>query len=150
MGFLISSGSAMPSVLHVLCGSSCSGSFVLYSACPDVAKIFQRTPYIANLKPGGDYVAKDFGEAGGVPMLMKTLHESGLINGDCLTVTGQTWAEYLEDIEWDPNQLWIAIEANYYRLQDALRKCVWDFFVNQTCSTIIIVSCKCLLSSFSV
>ncbi|HBX96953.1 MAG TPA: dihydroxy-acid dehydratase, partial [Hyphomonas sp.] len=41
---------------------------------------------------------------GGVPMLMKTLHESGLINGDCLTVTGQTWAEYLEDIEWDPNQ----------------------------------------------
>ena len=49
----------------------------------DVAKIFQRTPYIANLKPGGDYVAKDFGEAGGVPMLMKTLHESGLINGDC-------------------------------------------------------------------
>ncbi len=70
----------------------------------DVAKIFQKTPYIANLKPGGDYVAKDFGEAGGVPMLMKTLHESGLINGDCLTVTGQTWAEYLEDIEWDPNQ----------------------------------------------
>ena len=70
----------------------------------DVAKIFQRTPYIANLKPGGDYVAKDFGEAGGVPMLMKTLHESGLINGDCLTITGQTWAEYLEDIEWDPNQ----------------------------------------------
>ena len=70
----------------------------------DVAKIFQKTPYIASLKPGGDYVAKDFGEAGGVPMLMKTLHEAGLINADCMTVTGKTWAENLKDVTWDPNQ----------------------------------------------
>lgn len=70
----------------------------------DVAEIFKKTPYLASLKPGGDYVAKDFGEAGGVPMLMKTLHEAGLIHGDCLTVSGQTWAEYLEGIEWNPNQ----------------------------------------------
>ena len=70
----------------------------------DVAEIFKKTPYLADLKPGGNYVAKDFGEAGGVPMLMKTLHEAGLIHGDCLTVTGQTWAEYLEGITWNPNQ----------------------------------------------
>ncbi|MFN7055976.1 dihydroxy-acid dehydratase [Hyphomonas sp.] len=70
----------------------------------DVAEIFKKTPYLADLKPGGNYVAKDFGEAGGVPMLMKTLHEAGLIHGDCLTVTGETWAEYLEGIQWNPDQ----------------------------------------------
>ena len=70
----------------------------------DVAEIFKKTPYIASLKPGGDYVAKDFGEAGGVPMLMKTLLDEGLIHGDCLTVTGKTWAEYLEDVTFDPTQ----------------------------------------------
>ncbi|MEM5517669.1 dihydroxy-acid dehydratase [Henriciella sp. AS95] len=70
----------------------------------DVAEIFQKTPYIASLKPGGEYVAKDFGEAGGVPMLMKTLHEEGLIHGDCMTVTGKTWAENLEEVTWNPEQ----------------------------------------------
>ena len=70
----------------------------------DVAETFQRTPYIADLKPGGNYVAKDFGDAGGVPMLMKTLLEEGLIHGDCLTVTGKTWADFLEDVTWDPEQ----------------------------------------------
>ena len=70
----------------------------------DVAETFQRTPYITDLKPGGNYVAKDFGEAGGVPMLMKTLLDEGLIHGDCLTVTGKTWAEFLEDVTWDPEQ----------------------------------------------
>ncbi|MCL4139136.1 UNVERIFIED_CONTAM: hypothetical protein GTU68_045261 [Idotea baltica] len=70
----------------------------------DVHEIFQKTPYIASLKPGGDFVAKDFGEAGGVPMLMKTLHEQGLIHADCMTVTGKTWREILEDVTWDPDQ----------------------------------------------
>ncbi|MEO1643497.1 MAG: dihydroxy-acid dehydratase, partial [Pseudomonadota bacterium] len=70
----------------------------------DVAEIFAKTPYIADLKPGGNYVAKDFGEAGGVPMLMKTLHEHGFINADCMTVTGKTWREILEDVTWDPTQ----------------------------------------------
>ncbi len=70
----------------------------------DVAEIFARTPYIASLKPGGDFVAKDFGEVGGVPMLMKTLHEEGLIHADCITVTGQTWAEILEDVTFNSDQ----------------------------------------------
>ncbi|HIK65334.1 MAG TPA: dihydroxy-acid dehydratase, partial [Henriciella marina] len=70
----------------------------------DVARIFEKTPYIASLKPGGEYVAKDFGEAGGVPMLMKTLLEEGLIHGDCITVTGKTWAENLEEVTWNPEQ----------------------------------------------
>ena len=56
----------------------------------DVAKIFKRTPYLADLKPGGKYVAKDMWLAGGVPMLLKTLYEGGYIHGDCMTVTGKT------------------------------------------------------------
>jgi dihydroxy-acid dehydratase len=70
----------------------------------DMAEIFAKTPYIANLKPGGEYVAKDFGEAGGVPMLMKTLYEAGLIHGDCMTVTGKTVAENLKDVVFNKDQ----------------------------------------------
>ena len=47
----------------------------------DVAKIFKKTPYLADLKPGGKYVAKDMWEAGGVPMLLKTLFDGGYIHG---------------------------------------------------------------------
>ena len=70
----------------------------------DVAEICARTPYIADLKPGGRYVAKDMGEAGGVPMLMKTLLEGGLLHGDCMTVTGKTLAENLEDVVFPTDQ----------------------------------------------
>ena len=69
-----------------------------------VAEVFQRTPYLADLKPGGNYVAKDMGEAGGVPMLMKTLDEAGLIHRDCMTVTGKSWGDNLEDVKWDETQ----------------------------------------------
>jgi dihydroxy-acid dehydratase len=70
----------------------------------DFAEIAQRTPYIADLKPGGRYVAKDMGEAGGMPMLLKTLLEGGYIHGDCMTVTGKTIAENLEGVEWRSDQ----------------------------------------------
>ena len=62
----------------------------------DVCDIFRKTPYIADLKPGGRYVAKDLWEAGGVQALMKTLLDGGHLHGDCLTVTGRTIAENLE------------------------------------------------------
>jgi dihydroxy-acid dehydratase len=70
----------------------------------DVAEIAHRTPYLADLKPGGRYVAKDMGEAGGVPMLLKTLLEAGLIHGDVMTVTGKTLAENLADVVWRDDQ----------------------------------------------
>jgi dihydroxy-acid dehydratase len=70
----------------------------------DVAEIFKRTPYLATLKPGGLYVAKDMWEAGGVPMLMRTLLDGGYIDGACLTVTGKTVAENLKDVTFNPNQ----------------------------------------------
>ncbi|RWF49686.1 MAG: dihydroxy-acid dehydratase [Mesorhizobium sp.] len=70
----------------------------------DVAKIFEKTPYIADLKPGGKYVAKDMFEAGGIPLLMKTLLDHGYLHGDCLTVTGRTLAENMEHVAWNDSQ----------------------------------------------
>ena len=70
----------------------------------DVAAIFKRTPYLASLKPGGQYVAKDMWEAGGVPMLMRTLLDGGYIDGTCMTVTGKTVAENLREVKFNSAQ----------------------------------------------
>ena len=70
----------------------------------DVAAIFKRTPYLASLKPGGEFVARDMWEAGGVPMLLRTLLDGGFIHGDCMTVTGKTIAENIRDVKFNLNQ----------------------------------------------
>jgi dihydroxy-acid dehydratase len=70
----------------------------------DVAEFFKTTPYMADLKPGGNYVAKDMYEAGGVYMLMKSLLGEGLLHGNCLTVTGKTLGENIDEITWNPDQ----------------------------------------------
>jgi dihydroxy-acid dehydratase len=70
----------------------------------DVAEFFKTTPYMADLKPGGKYVAKDMYEAGGVYMLMKTMLAEGLLHGNCLTVTGKTLGENIDQITWNPDQ----------------------------------------------
>ncbi|AWN37096.1 dihydroxy-acid dehydratase [Methylobacterium radiodurans] len=85
----------LPAIAH-----ECGIEFTLF----DVAEIFRRTPYIADLKPGGRYVAKDMFEVGGIPLLMKTLLDHGYLHGDCLTVTGRTIAENLEKVAWNPDQ----------------------------------------------
>jgi dihydroxy-acid dehydratase len=70
----------------------------------DVAEIFKSTPYLADLKPGGNYVATDMYEAGGVYMLMKTLLAEGLLDGNCVTVTGRTLGENIDQVTWNPDQ----------------------------------------------
>ena len=70
----------------------------------DVARIFKKTPYLADLKPGGKYVAKDMWKAGGVPMLLKTLLDGGYIHGDCMTVTGKTMRQNLKNVKFNKNQ----------------------------------------------
>lgn len=60
-----------------------------------VGEVFKRTPLIADLKPGGKYVAKDLFEAGGVSAVLAELLRGGYLHGDCLTVTGKTLAENL-------------------------------------------------------
>jgi dihydroxy-acid dehydratase len=70
----------------------------------DVAEIFKTTPYCADLQPGGQYVARDMYDAGGVYMLMKTLLAEGFLHGDCLTVTGKTLGENIDRVTWNPDQ----------------------------------------------
>lgn len=64
----------------------------------DVCDIFRDTPYFVDLKPGGTYVAKDLYEVGGVPVVMKELRKAGLINEDCMTVSGYSLGEELDKI----------------------------------------------------
>ncbi|PZO80712.1 dihydroxy-acid dehydratase [Sphingomonas hankookensis] len=70
----------------------------------DVAEAFKSTPYVADLKPGGKYVAKDMYEAGGVYMLMKTMLANDLLDGNCMTVTGRTLGENIDEVTWNPDQ----------------------------------------------
>jgi dihydroxy-acid dehydratase len=85
----------LPAIAH-----ECGIKFDLF----DVAAVFKRTPYIADLKPAGRYVAKDLFEAGGVPLLMKTLLDHGFLNGGCMTASGRTVAENLKRVKWNRDQ----------------------------------------------
>ena len=85
----------LPAIAH-----ECGIKFDLF----DVTEIFRKTPYIADLKPSGRYVAKDMFEAGGIPLLMKTLLDHGYMHGDCLTVTGRTIAQNMAHVSWNPDQ----------------------------------------------
>lgn len=94
-------GGSTNGALHLpAMANECGIDFDLF----DVAEIFRSTPYCADLKPGGTYVAKDMYEAGGVYMLMKTLLAEGLLHGDCLTVTGRTLGENIDEVTWNPDQ----------------------------------------------
>ncbi|NNC72159.1 MAG: dihydroxy-acid dehydratase [Sphingomonadaceae bacterium] len=94
-------GGSTNGALHLpAMASECGIDFDLF----DVAEIFKSTPYLADLKPGGKYVAKDMYEAGGVYMLMKTMLDGGLLDGDCLTVTGKTIGENIGQVTWNPDQ----------------------------------------------
>ncbi len=88
-------GLHLPAIAH-----ECGIDFDLH----DVAEIFGKTPYIADMKPGGRYVAKDLFEAGGVEIVMKTLLDGGYLHGDCITVTGKTIAENLADVTFPTGQ----------------------------------------------
>ncbi|MFW2829757.1 dihydroxy-acid dehydratase [Sphingomonas sp. ID0503] len=94
-------GGSTNGALHLpAMANECGIEFDLF----DVAEIFKTTPYIADLKPGGQYVARDMHEAGGIYMLMKTLAAEGFLHLDCLTVTGKTLGENIDQVMWNPDQ----------------------------------------------
>ncbi len=94
-------GGSTNAALHLpAMANECGIDFDLF----DVAEIFKSTPYIADLKPGGKYVAKDMHDAGGVYMVLRQLFDAGLLHGDCMTVTGRTLAENIAEITWNPDQ----------------------------------------------
>jgi dihydroxy-acid dehydratase len=70
----------------------------------DVVQIMRRTPYIADLKPGGKYVAFDVHRVGGIPVILKSLLDGGLLHGDCITVTGKSLAENLQHVTFPKDQ----------------------------------------------
>lgn len=70
----------------------------------DVCDVMRKTPYIADMKPGGKYVAKDLFDVGGVSVVLKELLKGGYLHGDCLTVTGQTLEQNLADTDLTPDQ----------------------------------------------
>ncbi len=85
----------LPAMAH-----ECGIDFDLF----DVAEIFKKTPYIADLKPGGKYIAKDVHDIGGVQQILKALMEGGMLHGECMTVTGKTMAENLASVTFNKNQ----------------------------------------------
>jgi dihydroxy-acid dehydratase len=94
-------GGSTNGALHLpAMANECGIDFDLF----DVAEIFRRTPYIADLKPGGKYIAKDVFDIGGVPQILKALLEGGVLHGDCLTVSGKTLAENLESVKFHADQ----------------------------------------------
>ena len=94
-------GGSTNAALHLpAMASECGIAFDLF----DVAEIFKSTPYIADLKPGGKYVAKDMHEAGGVYMALRTLLDGGFIDPEPMTVTGKTLGENIEEISWNYDQ----------------------------------------------
>ncbi|MBO1767672.1 dihydroxy-acid dehydratase [Allobranchiibius sp. GilTou38] len=64
----------------------------------DFQRIGSRVPHLADVKPFGSYVMTDIDKVGGVPVVMRALLDAGLMNGDCLTVTGRTMAQNLADV----------------------------------------------------
>jgi len=85
----------LPAIAH-----ECGIDFDMHA----VGKIFERTPYLADLMPGGKYTALDLYKAGGVQAVMRTLLDGGYLHGDCITVTGKTVAENLKDVKLRSDQ----------------------------------------------
>ncbi|MBS0518979.1 MAG: dihydroxy-acid dehydratase [Proteobacteria bacterium] len=104
-------GGSTNAALHLpAMANECGIKFDLH----DVAKIFKKTPYIADLKPGGKYVALDLFQVGGIPVVIKELLDAGLLHGDALTVTGKTLAENHKNVKFPKDQDVI------YRVKDCI------------------------------
>ena len=89
-------GGSTNAVLHML---AIAKSANIYFTINDFQKISEQTPFLADLKPSGKFLMEDLHNVGGVPAVMKYMLENDLLNGDCMTVTGKTIKENLEDVK---------------------------------------------------
>ncbi len=94
-------GGSTNSLLHL---PAIANEIGLKLSLAELGKIFDATPHIADLKPGGKYVMNDLYKIGGVPVVLKVLLDAGLLHGDCMTVDGRTLAENLRDVVVPDNQ----------------------------------------------
>ncbi len=88
-------GGSTNAVLHLI---AMARSVDVPLTIDDFQAVSDRVPFLADLKPSGKYVQEDLHQVGGTPAVMKLLLQEGLLNGDCLTVTGKTVAENLEPL----------------------------------------------------
>lgn len=95
MVIIIALGGSTNAVLHLI---AMARAVDIDLSIDDFQDVSDRIPFIADLKPSGQYVMEDLHNIGGVPAVMKYLLEQGVINGDCLTVTGKTIKENLADV----------------------------------------------------
>ncbi len=103
-------GGSTNAILHYLAIAHAADIEFTYK---DIQDISDRTPFIADLKPSGKYYMEDILALGGVPAVMKYLHKMGYIHGDCMTVTGKTVAENLEeapDLDFDAQSMIYPVE----------------------------------------
>ncbi len=91
----MATGGSTNAVLHILAIAHAAG---VEWTIDDFEHVRQRVPVICDLKPSGKHLVVDFHRAGGIPQIMKILLKAGLFNGDCMTITGKTMAEMLQDI----------------------------------------------------
>ncbi|HEV8261895.1 MAG TPA: dihydroxy-acid dehydratase [Burkholderiales bacterium] len=101
VSLVMATGGSTNAVLHYL--AIASAADVEWSI-DDFERIRRKVPVLCDLKPSGKYVAVDFHKAGGVPQVLKMLLVSGLLHGDCMTITGRTIGEELENIPAEPRK----------------------------------------------
>jgi dihydroxy-acid dehydratase len=95
VSLIMATGGSTNAVLHFL---AIAHAAEVEWTIDDFERVRQKVPVICDLKPSGKYVATDLHKAGGIPAVLKVLHEAGMLHGDCLTITGKTLAEELENI----------------------------------------------------
>jgi dihydroxy-acid dehydratase len=95
MAVVMALGGSTNAVLHLI---AIARSVGVALTIDDFQAVSDRVPYLADLKPSGQYVMEDLHRAGGTPAVMKYLLEKGFVDGGCMTVTGKTLAENLEDV----------------------------------------------------
>ncbi|MCW5298029.1 dihydroxy-acid dehydratase [Herbaspirillum lusitanum] len=95
VSLIMATGGSTNAVLHFL---AIAHAAEVEWTIDDFERVRQKVPVICDLKPSGKYVATDLHKAGGIPAVLKVLHEAGLLHGDCLTITGKTLAEELANI----------------------------------------------------
>ena len=96
---IMATGGSTNAVLHYL---AIAHAAEVEWTIDDFERIRRKVPVLCNLKPSGQYVATDLHRAGGIPQVMKILLNAGLLHGDCLTITGRTLAEELENVPDTP------------------------------------------------
>jgi len=95
VALIMATGGSTNAVLHYL--AIAHAADVAWTI-DDFERVRRKVPVICNLKPSGEYVATDLHKAGGIPQVMKLLLDAGLLHGDCITITGRTLAEELQDV----------------------------------------------------